>query len=82
MGKNGGIDRLKCGLWQQISGENYAPSVSQTLQKGGNTECAMLSLVPHAMRVLLTENLPQGKHEKVGPNSENCLFECCVLLRL
>lgn len=60
MGKeDGSTDRQKCGLWQQISGVICAPGVSQTLQKGGNTGCAVLSFVPRPTRVLHMENLPK-----------------------
>ena len=60
MGKeDDSIDRQKDGLWQQISGVNCAPGVSQTLQKGGNTGCATLSFVSHTTHMLCTENLPR-----------------------
>lgn len=57
--EDGSTDRQKGGLWQQIPGVSCAPDVSQTLQKGGNTECTTLSFVSYTTHVLHMENLPR-----------------------
>lgn len=57
--EDGSTDRQKGGLWQQIPGMSCAPDVSQTLQKGGTTECTMLSFASYTTHVLHMENLPR-----------------------